>query len=291
MPPAETGRCTGLKRELRRRESYEKPSDVKRKRGTSRFDGLRASRRPAAGSDARQRPGQRLLGCPQGLLSSTMALLALRDVSLGFHGPLVLDQANLILEPGERICLLGRNGTGKTTLLRLIQGEIEPPQGEIARQQGLVTAMLPQEVPRGLSGTVFDEVARGLGPRPNCWPNITIWPHGSERSTNSAGHQHRLEIDGGWQMHRVERLRMTSSRRRVPLFGRHETPRAAGQGPGRSPDILLLDEPTNHLDIDAIGWLEDFLLAIRPARFCSSRTTARSSARWPRGSSSSTAAG
>jgi ABC transport system ATP-binding/permease protein len=79
-----------------------------------------------------------------------MALIALRDVTLGYRGPLVLDGANLTIDPGERICLLGRNGSGKTSLLRVIQGEIELDRGEVARQQGLITAMLPQEVPQGL---------------------------------------------------------------------------------------------------------------------------------------------
>ena len=76
-----------------------------------------------------------------------------------------MEDADFTMEPGERVCLLGRNGTGKTTLLRLIHGEIEPDRGEVVRQQGLVTAMLPQEVPRGLGGTVFDKVSRGLGSR------------------------------------------------------------------------------------------------------------------------------
>ena len=74
-----------------------------------------------------------------------------------------MDRANLTIEPGERMSLLGRNGTGKTTLLGLLPGALEPDGGEVIRQQGLRTAMLPQEVPRDLHGTVFDEVARGLG--------------------------------------------------------------------------------------------------------------------------------
>src|SRR5271169_6682079 len=77
-----------------------------------------------------------------------MALIALADVRLGFRGPPVLDQADLAIEPGERLCLLGRNGAGKTTLLRLLQGTLEPDRGEVIRQQGLRTAMLPQQVPQ-----------------------------------------------------------------------------------------------------------------------------------------------
>jgi ATP-binding cassette subfamily F protein uup len=200
-----------------------------------------------------------------------MALVALRDVNLGFRGPLVLDGVNLSIEPGERICLLGRNGTGKTTLLRLIQGEIEPDRGEIARQQGLVSAMLPQEVPQGLAGTVFDEVTRGLGPRAELLAEYhqvatRLAADGSDELHARLDRIHQaLESDGGWRWHQeVERVisRMTlepdadvavlsaGMKRRVLL----------AKALVRSPDVLLLDEPTNHLDIEAIRWLEEFLL-------------------------------
>src|SRR3954454_4322932 len=91
-----------------------------------------------------------------------MALLSLRDVSLAFGGPRLLDRASWQIERGERVCLLGRNGEGKSTLLRLIRGEIEPDEGEVIRQQGLRIARLPQEVPPGRGGSVSDEVAGGL---------------------------------------------------------------------------------------------------------------------------------
>ena len=89
-----------------------------------------------------------------------MALLSLRNVSLAFGGPRLLDQVELQIEQGERVCLLGRNGEGKSTLLRLIQGEIEPDEGQVIRQQGLRIARLPQDVPRDQTGTVADQVAR-----------------------------------------------------------------------------------------------------------------------------------
>ena len=203
-----------------------------------------------------------------------MPLLTLRNVSLAFRGPPVLDGADLVVEPGERLGLLGRNGSGKTSLLRLIQGEIEPDRGEIARQQGLRTSMLPQEVPQGLQGRVFDEVARGLGPRASVWPSIMKWPAGWLRPTAAESDelharldriQHALENDGGWSMH--QEVEAILSRMSLPPDADVATLSAGmkrrvllAKALVRSPDILLLDEPTNHLDIDAIGWLEDFLL-------------------------------
>ena len=91
-----------------------------------------------------------------------MALLSLREVSLAFGGPRLLDGVSLQIERGDRLCLLGRNGEGKSTLLRLIVGEIEADEGDVIRQQGLRVARLPQEVPQGHGGSVADEIAIGL---------------------------------------------------------------------------------------------------------------------------------
>jgi ATP-binding cassette subfamily F protein uup len=200
-----------------------------------------------------------------------MALIALRDVSLAFRGPLILDQASLTLEPGERVCLLGRNGTGKSTLLRLIQGEIEPPRGGIARQQGLITAMLPQEVPQGLSGTVFDEVARGLGPRAELLAEYHHVAHqlalaGSDELRARLDRiQHALEINDGWSMNQqveaiLSRMSLEPESNVSDLSAGMKRRVLLARALVRSPDILLLDEPTNHLDMDAIRWLEEFLL-------------------------------
>src|SRR5947209_9598264 len=96
-----------------------------------------------------------------------MALFSLRDVSLAFGGPRLLDHVDWQVERGERVCLLGRNGEGKSTLLRLIRGEIKPDEGEVIRQQGLRMARLAQEVPEGRGRTVAGVVAEGLEESPD----------------------------------------------------------------------------------------------------------------------------
>ena len=113
-----------------------------------------------AGSVARNRRDHHPIGTTAS--SIFMALLSLRNVSLAFGGPRLLDQVELQIEQGERVCLLGRNGEGKSTLLRLIQGEIKPDEGQVIRQQGLRIVRLPQDVPRDQIGTVADQVAHGL---------------------------------------------------------------------------------------------------------------------------------
>src|SRR5579864_8787692 len=92
-----------------------------------------------------------------------MALLRLQDVSFSYGGPNLLEEISLEIQAGERIGLVGRNGTGKSTLLKLLEGELKPDNGEIARMPGLRIARLAQEVPTGTDETIFDEVARGLG--------------------------------------------------------------------------------------------------------------------------------
>lgn len=200
-----------------------------------------------------------------------MALFALRDVHLGFRGPPVLEGADFTMDPGERVCLLGRNGTGKTTLLRLIDGTIEPDRGEVVRQQGLSTAMLPQEVPQELTGTVFDEVAGGLGPRAELLAEYHRTAHrlaqegGRELQTRLDRIQHTLEIEGGWRMHQevdavISRMALDPDAEVAALSAGMKRRVLLAKALVRNPDVLLLDEPTNHLDLDAIRWLEEFLL-------------------------------
>ena len=165
-----------------------------------------------------------------------MALLTLRDVSLSFGGPRVLDGVTLPIERGDRLCLLGRNGEGKSTLLKLIRGNLIPDEGEVLRQQGLRIARLPQEVPQGVVGTVADEVAEGL----------------IEHGIPADGHDHRVHAV-------LSRIGLDPDVRFEELSSGMKRRALLARALVTDPDILLLDEPTNHLDIDSIRWLEDFL--------------------------------
>ncbi|MDO9172997.1 MAG: ATP-binding cassette domain-containing protein [bacterium] len=168
-----------------------------------------------------------------------MALLTLKDVSLAHGGPPVLDGVDLRLEKGERVCLLGRNGEGKTTLLRVLAGEAPPDGGEVIRAAGLRVGLLPQEIPADLRGRAADVVAEGLPPDVEPWEI----PHRVSGVLDQVG----LDAD-------AEVSEMSTGQRRRVLLARA----LAGE-----PDLLLLDEPTNHLDIPAIRWLESFLLRWR----------------------------
>ena len=173
-----------------------------------------------------------------------MALVSFQEVSLGFGGPLLLDRVNLQIERGECLGLLGRNGVGKSSLLKLINGDLSPESGVVARQQNLSVAYLPQEVPQILAGTVSTIIAAGLEE-----PGMQ-----SPKSTDDTPWQRQLQVEqviGRMSLEPHARFEQLSAglKRRVLL----------ARGLVRNPDLLLLDEPTNHLDIPSIDWLEGFL--------------------------------
>jgi ATP-binding cassette subfamily F protein uup len=200
-----------------------------------------------------------------------MGLIWINEVSVSFGGPLLLDGATLQIEAGEKIGLLGRNGSGKSTLMKLLMGDVTPDSGEIIRSGEVRIAMLPQDVPNDLPGTIYDVVASGGREHLDLlreYHDLTL-----QMSRSGADGllkkleqvQHRLESSGAWLYHqRVEtviartnldenaefRLLSAGMKRRVFL----------AKALVNDPDLLLLDEPTNHLDIDAILWLEEFLL-------------------------------
>lgn len=171
-----------------------------------------------------------------------MALISLQDVSIGFGEPRLLEEINLQIESGEWVGLLGRNGMGKSTLLKLISGDLAPHSGTIARQQNIRLAYLPQEVPEDLRGRVRDIVESGLE---------TV-AFGTLNDEHQWQRQHQVEkIMSQMELDPEARFEILSAglKRRVYL----------ARGLARNPDLLLLDEPTNHLDINSIDWLEDFL--------------------------------
>ena len=171
-----------------------------------------------------------------------MNLLSLRNIDLAFGGPALLSGINLQINRGERICLLGRNGAGKSSLLRLIAGEFPPDQGVIDRRQGLRVATLPQDLPTDLQGRVADVVAAGLGKESDqAAPQSEDWT----RPQRIAQVLSRLGLEED-----ADAATLSGGLKRKLLLARALV---------SDPDILLLDEPTNHLDIASINWLEDFL--------------------------------
>ncbi len=168
-----------------------------------------------------------------------MALLNLQDVSFTYRKPALLEDIDLEVNSGERIGLLGRNGMGKSTLMKIMAGDMEPDHGRVVRGPGVQVARLEQEVPRGAANSVASIVAMGLPAEDRELAAVSGANHAVEKVLS------RMGLDG-------EELFATLSsgmKRRVLL----------AQSLVCEPEILLLDEPTNHLDIESIDWLERFL--------------------------------
>jgi ATP-binding cassette subfamily F protein uup len=161
-----------------------------------------------------------------------MALLSAQDLRVAFGGHPVLEGATLHVERRDRIGLLGRNGEGKSTFLRVLAGDLVPDHGRVVRESGVRVGLLPQEVPAGVSGTVREIIAEGL-------------------------------LHPGEQAHEVDRLtsvlELDVDARFTTLSGGQQRRVLLGRALAAEPDVLLLDEPTNHLDMEGIAWLETFL--------------------------------
>lgn len=194
-----------------------------------------------------------------------MPLITLQNVDFSVGGPLLLEKAELSIEPGERIALIGRNGAGKSTLLKLLSGDHKPDDGEVRVQQGVRVTRLEQEVPHGAAGSVFDVVADGLGELGQWLAEFHRLSHADEFDGEALGNvQAKIDAASGWGLDQ----RVAETLTKLDLDGEAEFARLSGGMKRRvllgralvsSPDLLLLDEPTNHLDIEAIDWLEVFL--------------------------------
>ena len=202
-----------------------------------------------------------------------MTLLKLTNVSLAYGNNPLLDGVSWQIARGERVCIIGRNGTGKSSMLSLVKGSQLPDDGEIWRAPGLKIGELPQELPLADGRTVFDVVAEGLA---GVGQLLADYHHLSQNIQNEADldklmHvQQELEAKDGWRLQQLvdstlSRLQLPADKTLAELSGGWRRRVLLAQALVSEPDLLLLDEPTNHLDIGAIAWLEEALTGFNGA--------------------------
>ncbi|MBK3867696.1 ATP-binding cassette domain-containing protein [Pseudomonas stutzeri] len=202
-----------------------------------------------------------------------MTLLKFTDVSLAYGTTPLLDGVSWQIARGERVCIIGRNGTGKSSMLRLVKGDRAADDGEIWHAPGLKIGELPQELPRADDRTVFDVVAEGLA---GVGELLAEYHHLSQNIQNQEDldklmHvQQALEAKDGWRLQQLvdstlSRLQLPADRTLAELSGGWRRRVLLAQALVSEPDLLLLDEPTNHLDIGAIAWLEEALTGFNGA--------------------------
>ncbi len=196
-----------------------------------------------------------------------MSLIRFDKVSLKFGDQMILTEADLVIEPGERVCLIGRNGAGKSTTFKLITGEMEPDSGEIVPQTGLVVSQLAQSLPAAMDHGVRDVVKSGLI---GIQALLDEYLERSRADLNPAGLRqleelHRqIDTHGGWHIEQrvdaiISDLSLPADKKMHELSGGWRRRVALARALVQKPDLLLLDEPTNHLDIVTIEWLENIV--------------------------------
>ncbi|MCY1221114.1 ABC transporter ATP-binding protein uup [compost metagenome] len=202
-----------------------------------------------------------------------MTLLKFTDVSLAYGAMPLLDKVSWQIARGERVCIIGRNGTGKSSLLRLVKGDQFADDGEIWKAPALKIGELPQELPPADERTVFDVVAEGLaevGKLLAEYHHLSLHINDENDLTRLARVQQDLEARDGWRLQQLvestlSRLQLPADKTLAELSGGWRRRVLLAQALVAEPDLLLLDEPTNHLDIGAIAWLEEALLSFNGA--------------------------
>jgi len=208
-----------------------------------------------------------------------MPLLTLKDVSLAYGNLSLLEKVNFNISSGERICLLGRNGTGKSTLFRVISDIVQPDEGDVWRQDTLKISYLEQEVPADTSQTIYEVVSAGLGHIGQILIEYHNLAHTMDQAIDHttdtsikklAELQEMIEVLDGWNLNQkietvLNRLSLPEDKPIADCSGGIRRRTMLAQALVSEPDLLLLDEPTNHMDIKAINWLEEFLLAYQGA--------------------------
>lgn len=198
-----------------------------------------------------------------------MALVTFHDVSLEFGDLPILRQADFVIEAGERVCLIGRNGAGKSSMMKLITGEHVPDHGEIRLHSEIQISVLAQALPDQLEERVRDHVAAGLA---SLQALIDDYRRLAATALDRDGMkalehlQHRIEAHGGWSIDQrvatiLSELDLPPERRLGELSGGWQRRVALAKALVSNPDLLLLDEPTNHLDLSTIQWLENKVFA------------------------------
>ena len=200
-----------------------------------------------------------------------MAIISYRNLTVSFGGPLLLDDVGISIEKKERICLLGRNGEGKSTLLRILSGQVIPDKGESERLPNFRVAKLDQEIPVGVQGSIFDVVAEGLGEKADILRaynqaslQLDEKPEDEKLANEVDRLQSELDRTDGWSLdHRVasiiDRVGLTQEQSFATLSGGNKSRALLARTLVGEPHVLILDEPTNHLDFEGIQWLEKFL--------------------------------
>lgn len=202
---------------------------------------------------------------------AVVALISLTNGYLSFSDAPLLDHAELHIEPNERVCLVGRNGAGKSTLLKIIAGDVLMDDGKIQYEKDLVVSRLEQDPPRNAQGNIFDYVAEGVGHLTDLLKeyhhiSVQLEENYSDQILSQLEQvQSKLEHADGWRFENkinevLLKLGLNPNTKLSALSGGWLRKAALARALVCDPDVLLLDEPTNHLDVEAIEWLENFLL-------------------------------